>query len=132
MATNTIAGRGGMLYLAPGTGAAVKVLNARSWKFTIDRTLDEDNAFGDTWVHQLSIIKKYTGSIAGNLDTTDNTIWSAAVADTESNFYLYPVATTTTAYYYGTAFFKLDLEVNLANVVRYTGDFEGQGALSVK
>ena len=110
MATNTIAGRGGMLYVSPGTGAAIKVGNARSWKITIDRTVDEDNAFGDSWVHNLSIIKKFSGSVAGNLDTTDNTVFSASIADTEASFYLYTVASAPTRYYYGTGFFKFDME----------------------
>lgn len=127
----TVSGRGGMLYVAPGTGAAVKVGSARSWKITIDRTVDEDNAFGDTWVHSVSIIRKFSGSVAGNMDTVDNTVFSAAISDTESNFYLYPIATAPTSYYYGSGFFKFDMEESLDKVVRYTADFDGQGAVGV-
>lgn len=126
-----LSGRGGMLYVAPGTGAAVKVGLARSWKITIDRTVDEDNVFGDTWVHNVSIIRKFSGSVAGNLDTTDATIFNAAISDTESNFYLYPSATVATRYYYGSGFFKFDMEESLDKVVRYTADFDGQGAVGV-
>lgn len=125
-----ISGRGGMLYVAPGSGAAVKIGNARSWKITIDRTVDDDNVFGDTWVHNISIIRKFSGSVTGNLDTADSTIFNAAIADTESNFYLYPIATATTRYYYGSGFFKFDLEESLDKTVRYTADFDGQGAVS--
>lgn len=131
MAGNTLSGRGGMLYVAPGTGAAVKVGNARSWKITIDRTVDEDNAFTETWVHSVSIIRKFSGSVAGNLDTSDNTVFQAAISDTESNFYLYPNAAAPTRYYYGSGFFKFDMEESLDKVVRYTADFDGQGAVGV-
>jgi hypothetical protein len=129
MATTTLHGRGGMLYLA-STGAAVKVGQARSWKFTIDKALDEDNALGDLWVTQKVGLLKFTGSISGNLDSGFTGAFDAAVATVAKSFYFYPDASTPLRFYSGQGHFKLDLEDTLQNVIRYTADFEGEGALA--
>ena len=119
-----------MLYIA-GTGAnAVKIAQARGWKIDIDIKTDEDNALGDTWEHFLGIIRGYTGEISGNFDTATVDPFDAASSMTAQNFYFYPVATTTTAYYYGTAFFKLSIDLNLSSTTRFTAAFTGQGQLS--
>lgn len=130
MSLNTVHGKGGMLYMSPGTGAAVKVLNARGWKLTIDKADDEDNALGDVWESRLIGLLRFQGSIQGNLDTAQTTAWDSAIATTASNFYFYPVATAVARYYYGQAHFKLDVDLSLANTVRYTADFVGVGQVA--
>ena len=52
-------------------------------------------------------IQKWTGRMEGNFNTASNTLWSAAVSYTPSNFYLYPQRSVTTNYYYGTVWVKL-------------------------
>lgn len=127
----TIAGRGGMLYLQGASGAAAtKLGEARSWKFDIDIKTDEDNKLGDTWEHFQPIIRGYTGEITGNFDTAATDVWNAATDLEDKKFYFYPVATTTTAYYYGTAFFKLSVDLNLSSTTRFNAAFTGQGVLS--
>ena len=126
----TIAGRGGMLYIGGTQAAAVKIAQARGWKFDIDLKTDEDNALGDTWEHFQAIIRGYTGEISGNFDTATVDPFDAATSLSAQNFYFYPVAGTTTTYYYGTAFFKLSIDLNLSSTVRFTASFTGQGQLA--
>ena len=127
----TLHGRGGMVYLSSG-GVAIAIANARSWKFTIDRALDENNKFGDTWVTQLLGFNKWTGSIDGNFDTADVVPWGAVTGTAIMNMYFYPDRTTVTNYYYGFVWPKLDVTVTLDAVIRYTMDFDGDGQLTSK
>lgn len=130
MAVTTLHGRFGGFYLQGSGATAVKLLQARSWKITIDKAEDEDNAMGDAWVTQKVGLLKWTGNFAGNFDLTDTTAWDAAISTSPKNVYFYPQIATPTAYYYGQAYAKMDLEVSLANVARYTADFVGEGPLT--
>ena len=131
---NTVHGRDGRLYLSDGaSAAAVRVLNARGWKFTIDKAEDEDNALGDSWETHLVGLLKFQGSMQGNMDTADagaQRVWSSATATTKTYFYFYPAATSTARYYYGYCHLKLSVDLSLANTVRWDADFVGDGALS--
>ena len=130
MSANTIHGRGGGMYVQGSGANAVKLLQVRSWKITIDKAEDEDNAMGDAWVTQKIGLLKWTGNFGGNFDLTDTTAWDAAISTAAKNIYFYPVLATTTAYYYGQAHAKFDLEVALTGVARYTADFLGEGQLA--
>lgn len=126
----TIHGRGGMVY-AQGSGAnATKLGEARSWAFNIDRELNEDNALGDSWRTQLLGIMSWSGSIEGNLDTAETSPFDAATATSTKKLYLYPDATVTARYYYGTVWPRLSVDSPLADVARFTLDFEGDGQLA--
>jgi hypothetical protein len=128
----TIHGKGGMVYLQGSGAAAVKLGEARSWKFNIDKALDEDNALGDTWRTQQVGILSWGGSIEGNVDTADSAAFEAAIATATKALYMYPSAGDTAKYYYGMIWPKIDVEAGLSGVARFTLDFDGDGALGVK
>jgi|ERR1035437_3046165 hypothetical protein len=125
-------GRGGMLYLQGSGAVAVNVLNARSWKLTVDRALDENNKFGDTWVTQLLGLNKWTLSCDGNLDNADTGAFDAATGTTVKAAYFYPDSTSASHYYYGNCWPKIDVTVTLDAVERYTMDGDGDGPLAYK
>ena len=85
---------------------------------------------GDTWVTQLTGFLKWTGSCAGNLDTVETSPFDAATATAVKKLYLYPDASTTSRYYYGSVWPKLDVELATDGIVRYTCDFDGDGQLA--
>ena len=132
MASTTIHGRGGMVYMQGSAATAIAIVQAKSFKINVDRNLDSSNKFGDQWVTQLTGLLKWTGSIDGNLDTGDTTPFDAAVLTPTATVkaYFYPDRTSTTHYYYGTIWPKLDITVDLTAVESFTQDFDGDGQLA--
>lgn len=131
MATTSFHGRGGSVYLGTSAAVAAVIANARSWKFTIDKALDENNKFGDVWQTQLLGLMKWTGSIEGNTDLNDMIPWNAVVASNAIvELYMY-TSGGLAHYYYGTVWPKLDITVDINGVSRYTLDFDGDGALTI-
>lgn len=125
-----IHGRGGRVYMANSAGTPVYIGQARSWKFTIDRELDEDNVFGDTWVTQLMGLFKWTGTIEGNVDTVDPIVWDAATSQTTRTAWFYPDGTQMSRFYSGSTYPKLDVSVPFNSREAFTMDFDGDGTLS--
>lgn len=119
-----------MLYLQGSGANATKLGECRSWRIDIDRETDEDNAMGDTWKTAITGFLSWSVSIEGNLDTAETSPFDAATATATKKIYLYPVASSTTAYYYGTIWPKLSVEVGIGGVARFTLDGDGDADLA--
>lgn len=102
-----IHGAGAVVYLSPGTGEAVQVAEQVDYSIELDADIQDTTALGSAWGSAVKGTNKWTGSLSGNFDTGSKTLWSAGTSTASQKFYLYPVAATTTLYYYGMVFVKL-------------------------
>jgi len=114
-------------------GAAVQITEAAEVNLDVDFAEDPDPAFGDTWETRLKGLLRFSGSFGGNYDTAQagNTLWLAAILDGAVNWYMYPTAATTTAYYYGSIFPKVSVRGSTGSRGTFTAAFTGNGALSI-
>lgn len=124
---NHIHGKNAVVYLAPGSGAAINLAEQVAWSLTLDFDLADVSQLGDAWASAVRGLGKWSGKLDGNFNIADQTLWSAATATVPSNFYLYPQGTSGT-YYYGTVWVKLPTLVagsttgKAATSVAITGD----------
>ena len=123
----TLFGRNAIVYLQ-GSGSAADLLSeAAEFHVSIDFESGDDGAFGDTWNTMLKGRMKWSGSLNGNLDTASNVAFDAATQTTSRKIYVYPDRSNMGAYYYGTAFPKLSVDVTLTAVAKFSASFEGDG-----
>ena len=120
----TLHGRNAMLYI----GAVIS--EATEWHLTTERDLADDTAFGDTWKTNLAGMLGWSGSFAGRLDTASKQAFTVAIATTVAALYLYPTASTPTAYYYGNCWPTLTIDVTKDDTANISGDFTGDGVLT--
>ena len=125
----TLHGKNATVYL--GTGGVAQVLTeAAEWTINVDYNTEPDSAFGDTWETKIRGILRWGGSLAGNLDTAQASVFSASTATGSVVLYLYPDRSTATRYYYGSIWPKLSVSVPLTGVAKFSGSFEGDGQLA--
>lgn len=127
-----IHGKNAVIYLAPGTGAAVEVSEQNSYSIEMDFDLAETTELGDLWGTAVKGIMKWSGQLDGNFNTASNGLWSAATSTTVSNFYIYPDRANTTQYYYGTCWVKLGtiLSGGVTDKAKASVKLVGDGTLS--
>lgn len=122
-------GRNAIVYLGTG-GAATTLTEAAEWTIDVDFDLSDDTAFGDSWKTNLKGMMGWSGSMAGNFDTAQANVFTAATATSTVNLYLYPDRSTTGRYYYGTIWPKLSVTVNKDGTAKFSGSFTGDGQLA--
>lgn len=129
---SSIHGKNAVIYLAPGTGAAVEVSEQNQYAIEMDFDLAGVPELGDTWESAVKGLMKWSGSLEGNFNTAGITLWSAAVSATPSNFYLYVDRTVAANYYYGTCWVKLGtiLGGGTGDKAKSAVKLIGEGALS--
>lgn len=125
--------RNGSVYLAPGSGAAVNIVEGKGFKLTINADLASDNAFGDTWKSNLKGLMGWSGSFDCNFDTAQVTLFNALTTATSAQpIYLYPDRSVTANYYYGSCWPEsMDVSGDITSVGTASLNFTGDGALSV-
>jgi len=119
-----IAGRNGRLYAnitSGGTAEPIAFLNNWSLSFTTDNI--EVTAFGDLHKTYCSSLPDVSGSFAGFYDDATAQTYTAATDGVARKFYLYPDATATTKYWFGTAFFDFSVSADVGGAVQVSGDF---------
>lgn len=122
-----VAGRSGRIYISTTSGGnAVPVAFLRSW--SIDQSSDniEVTAFGDTTKTYVKGLVDAQGQLAGFYDDAgSNTIYAAATAEAGSakKFYLYPVVSDATKYWYGTAFFDVSTSAEVNGAVEFSASW---------
>lgn len=126
----TLFGRNAVVYLQGSGSDAIVLTEAAEWHISLDFESGDDGALGDTWVTMLKGRMKWSGSINGNLDTASNQVFDAVTATSSRKIYLYPDRATTGAYYYGTCYPKLSVDVTLSGVTKFSGSVEGDGQLA--
>lgn len=128
----TLHGRKGKVFLQSASGSEAQPLGeTRSWEIDIDRDLEDSSEFDVGWAEYLSGLLRWSGSIEGNLGTTDDLpfdatkVWGAA-----RKMYLYTDYTDNpNRYYHGTVWPRLHITVGLQGRARFTLDFDGHGPL---
>ncbi len=125
-------GKNAVIYLSPGSGAAIEVSEQNDYSIESDFDDDETTELGDTWKTFVKGTSGWSGAINGNFDTASKTLWNAMTAATPQNFYLYPDRATTTRYYYGTCWVRLPtvLTGGVAAKGKTAVALKGDGALT--
>jgi hypothetical protein len=136
MGLNAISGKNAIVYLA-GTGtSAIAMSEQTDYQLDLVDTFVDvtslPNATGMVWNTQIKGSLGWTGKLSGNFDTTTTNLWDASVSGSAMNMYLYPSASTMTAYYYGTTFVTLKpiLSGGVKKAITNAVDLNGTGTLS--
>ena len=129
---SAIHGSGAVIYLSPGTGAAVQVSEQTDYSIEMDADIQDTTSLGTSWGFGVRGQNKWSGSASGNFDTTSNTLWSAGTSTAAQRIYLYPDRAVPTAYYYGMAYVKLGTVVAGGVSAKATSGitFTGNGELA--
>lgn len=128
-----IHGKNAVIYLSPGSGAAIEVSEQNDYSVETGFDDDETTELGDTWKTFVKGVQEWSGAINGNFDTASKTLWNAATAAVVSNFYLYPDRAGSARYYYGTCWVRLGTAISggIAARAKTVVALKGDGALSV-
>ncbi len=104
----SIHGKNAVLYLGAGGAAAINIGEQIDWSLDFDMATADVTPLNNTWKSFVKGLQGYSGSFNGNFDTASAQLWNASAASTVAEkFYLYPQASVTTSYYYGTAWVQL-------------------------
>jgi len=114
-----IAGKNGALYvgLASSTAAAEAVAYVKSFDFSAVQTSYEATAFGDTNKTYVVGLPDAQMKVAGFYDNATVQTYTAASDGQARKTYLYPSTNNTGQYWYGTAFWDFDVNVDVGGVV---------------
>jgi hypothetical protein len=129
-ATGSIHGKGGVVYLQ-GAGAEAQLLSlATDWEIDVDYDTEPDTPLNTDWETNVKGVSRFTGSMAGSYDTTSNVAWDAMAAATPRKFYIYPLASSPTRYYYGTCWPKLRVSGGSKSRAVFAAAFKSDGQLA--
>ena len=126
-----ISGKNGRLYAAinsGGTAEPIAFINSFSLQATQDR--QEVTAFGDTNKVYVTGFSDAQGSFSGFWDDATRQLYTAAVDGVARSWYWYPDTTSTSRYWFGTAFFDFTIEENLSGGVTISGSWAAATAVS--
>ena len=133
MPSNAIHGKAAIVYVSPGSGAAVAIGEQIDWSIDYTQPLVNVTPLNNTWDSFVKGLSGWTGTFSGNYDNTASVLWTASTGSTKSNFYLYPVgATAMGQYYWGTGWVTLGKIAGGSTTAKASGTFKitGDGALS--
>ena len=133
MPTNAIHGKNAVIYVSPGTGAAVPLGDQLDWSIDYDQPLVDISPLASDWKSFVKGMRGWTVAIGGNFDKSSKTLWTASLAETVSNFYLYPLGGAFPGqYYYGTGWVILGKISAGSTTAKASSSFKvtGDGALS--
>lgn len=120
-------GKSGVAYIGPTTGgAAIAVLGLSKWTLNQDTDKQECTAFQDTNKQYVQGLPDVKGSVSGFWDdVSSDTLFTAQAAAGGVYCYLYPSTLNSTKYWYGSAFFDSQVEVDVGSAVKVTSNFVG-------
>lgn len=121
-----IAGRRGQLYvgLASDTAAASPVPFLKKYTFDSKVGSFDVTAFGDTTKVYVADLPDAQGTFDGFYDTATSQLYTAASDGLARRTYLYPDNSIPGTYFYGTATFDMNLDVDVAGAVAVSGSFK--------
>lgn len=130
MPSNGIHGKGCIAYLSiSAAAAAVSIGEQLDWSIDYEQPLVDVTPLNNTWKSFVKGLSGWTGTLGGNFDSTTAVLWTASLAVTKSNFYLYPLgASAMGQYYYGTCWVTLgkiasgSTTSKASQTVKLTGD----------
>lgn len=127
----TISTRDAIVYLAGASGEAVELIEAAEVTIDIDFDLEGDTAFGDLWEGKVQGLKRFSGSITGNFDTTQSLLFDAIGASSSRQMYVYPDRDVAGNYYYGNVWPRLSVTMPFG-IAKFSVAFDGDGELAAK
>lgn len=123
-------GKTGVVYIGPSSGAAATAVVGLS-KWSIDETTEKHDAtaFGDTNKVYVQGLPDKKGQVSGFWDdVASDTLFSAATSTGGVNVYLYPSSLVPTKYWYGLAFFDDQVETDVKDAIKVSGNFVAAGS----
>lgn len=130
MATR-IHGRNGRMYAAAtSAGAAVPQMFMSTWGISFATDKAKVTAQGDTGHVYVSGLPDASGTYSGFFDADGGQFYTAAVDGVARPFYLYPVASVTTKYWFGTALFDFSVEVPVEGAASVTGSWAAASSVA--
>lgn len=122
-----------VVYLSPGTGAAILVGELTDYSIELDADIQDVSALGSSWGSSVRGMNKWSGSLGGNFDTASRTLWLAGTSVAAQRLYIYADRTDATKYYYGMAFVKLGRAIagGTTAKISVSATFTGQGELGL-
>lgn len=126
----TIHTKNAIVYLQGSAAEAVSLTESADVTIDIDYDTEADTAFGDTWETKLKGINRWSGTINGNFDTAQATLFDAIGQSSARKLYVYPDRSSSASYYYGTIWPRLSSSMPFG-VAKFTATFEGDGELAV-
>lgn len=135
MPSNAIHGKNAIIYVSPGTGAAVPLGEQIEWSIDYDQPLVDVSPLANNWKNFVKGMMGWSGAFSGNFDLTSATLWTASTGSTLSKFYLYPQGASNMArYYYGTGWIILGKVAQGSTTSKANSSFKitGDDALSVQ
>lgn len=118
-------GKQGVVYIGPSNGsAAIAVVGLSKWSIDQSTEKQEVTAFGDTTKVYVQGLPDAKGQVSGFWDNvSSDTLFTAATANGGVYCYLYPSSLVPTKYWYGSAFFDAQLETDVKDAIKVSGNF---------
>lgn len=121
-------GKNGAIYLAAEGGAKVKIMNKTEWSLNLNRDFVDATTFGNTNKVYLVGLKDISGTYAGLLDLSGDSLVNAADSG-EMYVYLYADDTSNNStsapiiVAYGKGFLDASLTASNTDAIKCTGNF---------
>jgi hypothetical protein len=126
-----LAGRNGSLYMnLTSGGTAEPVAFLTQW--TLDQATPRTNvaAFGDTTQVYVGGLPDAQGTYSGWYDDATAQFYTAALDGIARKVYLYPDRTTSTKYFFGTAFFDMSVDISVDGAAAISGSWSAASAIA--
>ena len=119
-----IHGRNGRIYAAStSSGAATPQMFISTWAVNFATDKAKVTAQGDTSHVYVSGLPDVSGTYSGFFDADGGQFYTAAVDGIARPMYLYPVASVTTKYWFGTALFDFNVDLSVEGAAATTGSW---------
>lgn len=120
-----ISGRRGALYVdLTGSGSATPVPFMKKYTFSSKVGTIDVTAFNDTTKVYVADLPDAQGTYDGWYDTATAQLYAAASDGLPRKTYLYPDTSIPATYFWGTATFDMDLDVDVSGAAAVSGSFK--------
>lgn len=119
-----IHGRRGAVYAAVASGGTAEPISSMAnWSLSAKTDRIDVTAFGDENKQYLAGLPDAQGTFEGFYDDASNQFYTAATDGIARKCYLYPDRTNTSVYWFGTAFFDMEISTPVGDAVKVSGSF---------
>jgi len=119
-------GKNALIYLS-----GQELVGANAWSINSTNQASEAPQFNDTWMRQVPGLLNWGGNITAWDQGDESILFDMATAGVAIDMIIYPDRGTPANYYQGNAIFGVNSSGSTSSPVDKTGDFVGDGALSV-
>ena len=122
-------GQKGVVYASTtGSGVATTTVSLSGWTLDLSTDKAEVTAFGDANKSYVQGLKDLKGTLAGWLDDTGLSLFTAMDSTDGIKLYLYPASTAPTVYWYGPAWLDGSINVPVGGPASLSGNFVANGS----